>query len=523
MTVRNVLAALMVVSAVAAGPACAADSFAFVLMAESSDGRPLPIARAAIEGARDCPVLRRATGAAETMQPRQAPGPTFADVLVCEAVYPWDEAAVIEGPGIRHELPRVSSAPVGRLLVVGDTGCAGNTEPRLQSCAGQGYDAVWPFGTLATDGRRDRPELIVHVGDYNYRGTPRSVVLPPSATGFSGPLKVEVFDTGDLDDADETPSIPIGPGYFSQNVPGSPTPDNWADWRDDFFRPAARLLTAAPWVFTRGNHELCSRGGPGWFYLLDAASPLLGPGRRQDACPSQLPPGWKPGAWPPFARPFEGLPFPTEPTMPFRLRLGGIDLVVIDSSDAGDAEVYAPQHYEEIFRRVAAMLAGSTTPTWLVSHRPIWGVVRQNRGILDPGAPYGFINVTLQQAAATVFPKGLPASVAAVVSGHMHRFQAIGFDGRQPPQLVVGNAGMELTQTHPVPVPGHPKRPIAVPGLGGLSAWVVGLSDFGALDVTLQPGGGWTGRLFSPSGATLATCDSRWPAPGSSRSPCALE
>ena len=79
--------------------------------------------------------------------------------------------------------------------------------------------------------------------------------------------------------------------------------------------------------------------------------------RAANACPSQLPPTWREGAWPPFAEPFEGLPFPTEPTMPFRLRLGGVDLVVLDSSDAGDTEIYAPQHYAAIFRRVAAMLA----------------------------------------------------------------------------------------------------------------------------------------------------------------------
>ena len=516
------LSVLALATAFAASPANAA-SFAFVVLGEASDGRPLPMARAVVEDARACPVLRRASGAIEAMQPRPSPGPTFASVLVCEAVYPWDEAASIVGPGLRHDLPKVSSAPPGRILVVGDSGCAGDTEPRTQPCSGGGYGPAWPFGRIADDGRRDRPDLIVHVGDYNYRGTPRSIVLPPAATGFVGPLKVEVFDTGDLDDADETPSIPIGPGYFSQNVPGSPRPDNWADWRDDFFVPAARLLTAAPWVFARGNHELCSRGGPGWFYLLDTASPLLGAGRRPDACPAQLPPGWRPGAWPPFARPFEGLPFPTEPTRPWRLRLGSLNVIVLDSSDAGDWEIYSPQHYEAIFRHVAALLAEDATPTWLVTHRPIWGVVRKGKGIADPGTPYGFINVTQQQAVAKAFPDGFPDHVAAIFSGHMHRFQAIGFDGRRPSQLVIGNGGMELSQTFPVPSRDRPKQPIPVPGLDGLTGWIVGLSDFGALDVTLQPDGAWIGRLVSPSGATLATCDSRWPKAGSSRPPCALE
>ena len=50
---------------------------------------------------------------------------------------------------------------------------------------------------------------------------------------------------------------------------GSPYGDNWAVWQKDFFDPAAPLLAAAPWVLVRGNHELCSRGGHGWFRLLD--------------------------------------------------------------------------------------------------------------------------------------------------------------------------------------------------------------------------------------------------------------
>ena len=30
-------------------------------------------------------------------------------------------------------------------------------------------------------------------------------------------------------------------------------------------QPAAELLATAPWVVARGNHELCSRAGLGWF------------------------------------------------------------------------------------------------------------------------------------------------------------------------------------------------------------------------------------------------------------------
>jgi hypothetical protein len=169
------------------------------------------------------------------------------------------------------------------------------------------------------------------------------------------------------------------------------------------------------------------------------------------------------------------------------------------------------------------MLADDPTPTWLVTHRPIWGVVRTNKGMPDPGTPYDIINVTQHQAAARAFPDGMPGHVTAVVSGHMHRFQAIGFAGQRPPQLVIGNSGMELSQTIPAPPPGQPKQPIRLTGIDGRTGWIVGLSDFGALDVSLHPGGTWTGRLVSPGGVPLATCDSRWAGPGHDRSVCTLE
>ena len=87
------------------------------------------------------------------------------------------------------------------------------------------------------------------------------------------------------------PEVPIGPAYWSQNMQGSPIPDVWPAWRDDFFMPAARLMKTAPWLLVRGNHELCSRAGPGWFYLLDPASALLGGARIQESCPPQTPAG----------------------------------------------------------------------------------------------------------------------------------------------------------------------------------------------------------------------------------------
>lgn len=52
-----------------------------------------------------------------------------------------------------------------------------------------------------------------------------------------------------------------GNGPNVNNSTGNPDADAWEAWWLDFFQPAGELLTAAPWVFARGNHELCSHAG----------------------------------------------------------------------------------------------------------------------------------------------------------------------------------------------------------------------------------------------------------------------
>src|SRR5262249_12897942 len=89
----------------------------------------------------------------------------------------------------------------------------------------------WPFEALATQVAAERPDLVVHVGDYLYREAQCPV-------GASGGAK-------------------------------SPWGDTWLTWAADFFRPGRKLLEAAPWIVVRGTHELCSRNGMGYAILLD--------------------------------------------------------------------------------------------------------------------------------------------------------------------------------------------------------------------------------------------------------------
>jgi Calcineurin-like phosphoesterase len=415
----------------------------------------------------------------------------------------------------------VTPATPRRVLVMGDSGCRGETERKPQPCTGDGFTKVWPFGIIAEDEKRSAADLIIHVGDYNYRNTPRSMVLAPRATGYARPISVKVYDTGDLDDEDDVPEDPIGPAYWSQNMQGSPIPDVWPAWREDFFMPAARLMTTAPWLFVRGNHELCSRAGPGWFYLLDPGSALLGGARNQEHCPPQTPAGWQPGAWP-STQPFDGQPFPVRITSPMRLKLGDLDLISIDSANAGDVYLYNLGAYVEQFRAVANIL-GERRPTWLVTHRPFWGVVKKIHGGPAGSEPYGFINLTEQQALVRAFPNGLPANVTAIMSGHMHRFQAIGFGDRRPPQLIVGTAGIVLSHNHPVPPSPDDRQAIRVPRLDGVDAAVVGLMDHGAMLIEPGKAGAWTGAMVSETGRILATCDSAWPRQARDQSVCRLQ
>jgi hypothetical protein len=105
----------------------------------------------------------------------------------------------------------------------------------------------------------------------------------------------------------------------------------------------------------------------------------------------------------------------------------------------------------------------------------------------------------------------------------MHRFQAIGFGDRRPPQLIVGTAGIILSHVQPVPPSPDDKQPILVPKLDGIDAEVVGLMDHGAM--ILEPGkaGAWTGSMVSETGKLLATCDSSWPRQSRSQSVCRLQ
>ncbi len=179
------------------------------------------IARIVVTRAQECPSAQ-IDGAMHAMSPRQ-PMPQGLRPA-CEFAIPIGaKKASVNG----HALALPRSNP-SRVIVIGDTGCRIKGD-ELQDC---NDPQQWPFAQVASQAAQERPDLVIHVGDYLYRESP----CPAGKQAMCG---------------------------------GTPAGDNWDAWNADFFTPAAKLLASAPWAFSRGNHEDCERSWRGWFYYLD--------------------------------------------------------------------------------------------------------------------------------------------------------------------------------------------------------------------------------------------------------------
>ena len=199
---------------------------------------------------------------------------------------------------------------------------------------------------------------------------------------------------------------------FNGGCADTPSGDNWAAWESDFFAPGKPLLRAAPIVMVRGNHETCARGGKGWSRLLDPY-PLV----STSGCLS-------PGA-------------------PFVVDLGGLNLVVMDVSAASESSWRDNQlaRYRAQFQSLSKLAPEG--PIWLAMHRPIRGAAAAALGLM----------VGPNSLLARASDGAMPGRVSAILSGHIHTFQALAY-GDLPVQLVSGHSGAELHWTAPDDVKG---------------------------------------------------------------------
>jgi hypothetical protein len=361
--------------------------------------------RAVVAGGAACPQIT-SDGVVMPSVPRGTPDAAF-PVQVCEARAPLNTTRLSAGS---LALPVLPSA-VRRIAVIGDTGC------RIAGRAAQDCDnpTAWPFATIAARAAAKRPDLVIHVGDYYYR----EKACPAGSAGCAG----------------------------------SPHGDNWATWKAELFDPAAPLLVAAPWVTVRGNHELCRRGGQGWFRLLD-------PYPARADCPDR--------------------------TEPYRLSLGGLDLLLFDSSDADDNRA-PPDKVALYAAQLQPLLAKAAPHAWLVTHRPVWGF---------QSGP--FVGLTLNASEQAALRGHIPANIDLVLSGHVHDFIAYEFGPERPAQLIVGTGGDSLYDVADTPV-GGPK----VDGMPVRKTF--GASRFGCF-IMERTATGWDGTFYAPDDAVIARC-----------------
>jgi hypothetical protein len=363
----------------------------------------------AVEQGGDCPTLH-VNGKTRPMRLRAGPDDAFTN-RVCEAPLPAGaRAASIQGQALA--LPK--ARPM-RLVILGDSGCR-LKDKVVQDC--NDPVAGWPFAKVAHLAAAQKPDLVIHVGDYYYRETP----------------------------------CPDG----DKRCTGSPYGDRWASWKTELFDPAAPLLAAAPWVFARGNHEDCQRGGKGWFRLLDA-----------HAQPRTCPAG----------------------SDTFLVPIGGASLGVVDTADPDDTK---PQPANAAaFARNLAPLAAAKEPVWIVTHRPVWEIYRQGDRLFDTGA-----NVNQR---GVVKDRGL-AGVTLILAGHIHTFLSIDAAGQHPAELVVGTGGDLLDSDKAKSIT---TADIALDGAP--PAKTFGMDRFGYF-VFDRKGEAWEGAFHDLSDKVVARC-----------------
>lgn len=238
---------------------------------------------------------------------------------------------------------------------------------------------------------------------------------------------------------------------------GSPSGDNWETWNADFLQPAAPLFTAAPLVVMRGNHETCARNPEGWFRYFD-------PRAYQSHCQTY--------------------------TDPYIVPLNGVTLAALDSAEASDTKA-TPGETKEYAREFGLIADTAPEGSWLVTHRPVWGVFsEEHRDTEGEDAAY-----------ESAIGDTLSANLALIVSGHIHIAEALSFEESSdlPPQLISGNSGTAL-DTMPSGTPTGAE--LDDPELEEAEI----LSSFGFL--TLEPGpGGWIATQRDASGNAKVVCD----------------
>jgi hypothetical protein len=372
------------------------------------DGRA--VARIVVTNPQDCPAIQ-IDGASRPMTPR--PNMPAGLRPACEIAIP----SGAKSASVNSRPLALPKSDPSRVIAVGDTGC------RIKGTIVQACNdsALWPFRQVAASAAREKADLIVHVGDYLYRESP----CPESARAICG---------------------------------GSPEGDNWEAWDADFFAPGAELLGAAPWAFSRGNHEDCNRSWRGWFYYLDP-------------------------------RPWNGTC--QEYSAPYIIKLGNFQLAMLDSSATKENDVEDAQ----VARFDAQLSSLHVENAWIATHYPFWGFNVYALGALPK---------PLAAVLEAAWEKAEPSGFTLILSGHVHLFEYVSVDHGRPAQVVAGDGGTMMSVPFQASMKGTEIRGASV--IGSRSR-----QQFGYTMLT-KDGNVWHLELKDQARGVLVTCT----VPGSS-------
>ncbi|MFM9136244.1 MAG: metallophosphoesterase [bacterium] len=300
---------------------------AFSLVVPRSRAPSGLIARAILPKGVACPplVARTSSGkeVARASRPRVIPestSPAFTALRSCEARMPRN-ATWADFGGL--PIPASMPARIDRLAMVGDTGCR-IWESWIQDCTSA---QDWPYARIAQRIAEDDPDLIVHMGDYFYREETCPEAQADLCANSPGP------------------------------IPGLPFTDTDYSWLADAIVPMAPLFPVAPILALRGNHEECFRGGNGWFLFFDPSW------QSADECAPQG------GVAPTVISDSYAVDLPIREDRSLRL-------VVVDSSNGSDTSITPSlQPAQRAAYEAGAALAADAEEPWLLTHRPLTGLV----------------------------------------------------------------------------------------------------------------------------------------------------
>ncbi|MES2015113.1 MAG: metallophosphoesterase [Pseudomonadota bacterium] len=389
-----------------------------------------------IDGQASAMQVRAAAGTAAPRSPGAHPA-AFA-LLTCEAKLPAGAtSATVQGQAL--PLP---VAEVTRFVVLGDTGCRlAAKDAHYQDCNDPN---AYPFATIAAAAAAWKPQLVVHMGDYHYREDP----CPAGQAGCAG----------------------------------SPWGYGWDAWRADLFTPGQPLLAAAPWVVARGNHELCSRAGQGFWRFIDPRP--LQPGRDcNDAA----------------------LDDEANHSEPYAVPLGNdAQLIVFDSANtaykglkAGDprlAKFAATWRQMDVLSQQARYNIG-------VDHHAVLGLLAMREA--DGSIRLAPSDQGLLDAFSPLSPTLLPARMNMMLSGHAHLWEQLSYRSGHASQFIAGFSG---TASDLVPLPASMTPGTLLPTgavVDSFSSWV---GDFGYMTFERSGPASWRVQVLDRRGALRNRC-----------------